>query len=488
VTLRVSGDHNAGDPQFQLFVDGKQVGGTYGVQAVFSSGQWQEISVPGSIDPSVAHKVEVKFVNDLSGEGGVGEGFDRNLFVDWIEVGGTRYEGERAGNTAALGYEDMVPTAAVMLANGTLTFTTKGGAAATVQPSPEPLPPGSTTTAPEATASEVTSLVPMGTTGSTTDASASATTSAAPADAEAAPASTGLAKYFASDSLWNTPVPDNPQLASNSSAIAAMLDQSGFGFQLNQSAWAVNVAVAPPGTPRTSVHGPDWTIDNVPITPDSYGTKDSDGHLVIIDQELGKIWNFMGAGNLPSDHQATAGGVFDIDGSGWWDPNAGGGPWTGRSSNASYLGGLILPEELKAGAIHHALAVGVDVSLMSDSPAKPALTTDANGVPGGVPNGTRLQLDPNLDLDSLGLGREARIVAEALQEYGAFVIERTSGFALYFQSNQNLPSDPYASMNFSGLDQKLHDHWQVVAPQAPKSYDSMETQSSYIHKVMMPFE
>jgi hypothetical protein len=461
IKVRASADHFSGDPQFQLFVDGKQVGSTYGVQAVFNKGQWQDIDVSASIDPSVAHKVELRFINDFSGGGGAGEGFDRNMFIDWIEIGGQRYEGERAQNTASLGYDGMLPGAAEMLANGSLTFTTAPGSVTGPSPAPAPAP------APVPSTPD-----PVPTTPTPTP----------------QPTPTGKAKFFAANSLWNTPIADNAQLAGNSDAIASKLDNSGFGFQLNQSSWGVNVAYAPAGTPRHSVTNGDWTMTNVPITADSYGTKDSDSHLVIIDEELGKVWNFMGANNLPNDHHATAMGVFDLNGSGWWDPSAGGGgPWTGRSSNASYLGGLILPEELKAGAIHHALAVGIDVSLMSDSPAKPALTTDANGVPGGVPNGSRLQLDPNLNLDTLGLGPEARIIAEALQEYGAFVTERTSGFALYFQSGQNQGKDLYAGMNFSGLDESLHDHWRVIAPESPNNYDSMATQS-YIHKGNVPFE
>ena len=493
--LRASGDHLNGDPQFQIFVNGKQVSGTYEVQAVFNKGQWQDIDVSASIDPSVAHNVELRFVNDLSSGGGVGEGFDRNMFIDWIEIGGQRYEGERAQNTASLGYDDMVPTAAEMLANGTLIFGTAPGASS---PAAEPTAPTLISTNSETVGSEVpaaaqtdaapaevpTTAEPIALTSNTPDPEP---TSPAPSPTPS-PTPTGEAKFFAADSLWNTPIADNAQLAGNSDAIASKLDNSGFGFQLNQSSWGVNIAYAPAGTPRHSVTNGDWTMTNVPITADSYGTKDSDSHLVIIDEELGKVWNFMGANNLPNDHRATAMGVFDINGSGWWDPSAGGGGlWTGRSSNASYLGGLILPEELKAGAIHHALAVGIDVSLMSDSPARPALTTDANGVPGGVPNGSRLQLDPNLNLDTLGLGPEARIIAEALQEYGAFVTERTSGFALYFQSGQNQGKDLYAGMNFSGLDESLHDHWRVIAPESPINYDSMATQS-YIHKGDVPFE
>jgi hypothetical protein len=445
IKLRVSGDHFNGNPEFQVVIDNHLIGANNGVQAVHDQHQWQDITLPtGDLDPSIAHDVVVRFVNDASDGGrGTAEGHDRNLFVDSLEFGGRVYQGESANNTAALGYEGLDSNAGVMLANGSLTFHINAGASSSAEtPAPQSNPESAPTTAPATTT----------------------------------PAHDSTANFFAADSLWNTPIGDHPALSAQSGHIAQLLDASGFGFQRNLGDWGVNVAVASADTPRHTITDGNpngWRMDGVPLTPDSVGTHDSDSHLVILDPSQNKVWNFLGAGDLYHTHKAVAFGVFDMDGSGWWDPSAGtGGPWTGRSSNASYLAGLITADELEAGHIDHALAVGIDVSLMADVPAAPARTTDGT-IPGGIPNGTHLQLDPSLDLNSLNLGREAMIVAEALQEYGAFVTERTSGFAVYFQSNQNLPTDPYAGADFTGLDQRLHEHWQVLQPEAPASYDSV---------------
>jgi Ca2+-binding RTX toxin-like protein len=117
LVLRVTGDQWKGAPQFVVLVDGKQVGGIQTATARRASGEWQEISIAGEFDANPS-KVEVKFINDASG----GRGKDRNLYVDWLELNGKRYEGEAASNTASAGATN--PTAAVMAVNGTLTFTT----------------------------------------------------------------------------------------------------------------------------------------------------------------------------------------------------------------------------------------------------------------------------------------------------------------------------------------------------------------------------
>ncbi|MCJ2021940.1 hypothetical protein MKK84_31825, partial [Methylobacterium sp. E-065] len=64
LVVRVSGDHYQGDPQFQVYVDGKAVGNPQSVTAVHTQGQWQDITLKGDFSPASAHDVEVRFLND----------------------------------------------------------------------------------------------------------------------------------------------------------------------------------------------------------------------------------------------------------------------------------------------------------------------------------------------------------------------------------------------------------------------------------------
>src|SRR5262249_26485455 len=122
LTLHVSGDHYAGDPQFQVFVDGQQIGGTQSVQAVHANGQWQDVTLTGNFDPNADHQIAVKFIND-GWDGKLGEGNDRNLYVGGGTIGDHAIAGNSApSNTAEWGQDSWDPHAAVMVTNGTVTF------------------------------------------------------------------------------------------------------------------------------------------------------------------------------------------------------------------------------------------------------------------------------------------------------------------------------------------------------------------------------
>lgn len=141
VTLHMSADHYAGDPQFEVFVDGHQIGGVQSVQAVHSQGQWQDITVAGDFDPTAAHNVEVRFIND-AWDGQLGEGNDRNLYVGSVTMGGQTMAGTNVvSNTGSHGYDSWDPNAAVMVTNGSAVYNTASTA-------PHPAPAADTGSSP----------------------------------------------------------------------------------------------------------------------------------------------------------------------------------------------------------------------------------------------------------------------------------------------------------------------------------------------------
>jgi beta-glucanase (GH16 family) len=126
LTLHVSGDHYAGGPQFQVFMDGQQLGGTQSVQAVHANGQWQDIVLSGNFDPNAPHHIDVRFIND-AWDGQLGEGHDRNLYIGSVTIGTHLIEGmNTTSNTASMGYDSYDPHAAVMVVNGRASFDTSG--------------------------------------------------------------------------------------------------------------------------------------------------------------------------------------------------------------------------------------------------------------------------------------------------------------------------------------------------------------------------
>lgn len=94
IVVRVSGDHYDGAPQFQLLVDGKQVGTNQMVSAVHSTGEWQEFTFKADLGAAGTHKVEVAYLNDTWGGS---SSKDRNLYVDKITVNGKIFEAEEVG-------------------------------------------------------------------------------------------------------------------------------------------------------------------------------------------------------------------------------------------------------------------------------------------------------------------------------------------------------------------------------------------------------
>lgn len=118
LTLHVSEDAYNGDAQFNVYVDGQQIGGTQTATASHASGQWQDITLNGYFD-SGSHSVSVQFLNDVwNGSPST----DRNLYVQSVDINGQHYPGSAATDPAADGMTWVDPNAAVMLVNGTATF------------------------------------------------------------------------------------------------------------------------------------------------------------------------------------------------------------------------------------------------------------------------------------------------------------------------------------------------------------------------------
>jgi len=116
LVLQVSGDSWNGAPQFTVDVNGQQVGGVESTTAAHSQGQWDTFTFVGDFGLNGPQSVAVNFINDAFG----GSGQDRNLYVASLSVDGQLYPGSGAADDASLGYTN--PNAALMLVNGTVTF------------------------------------------------------------------------------------------------------------------------------------------------------------------------------------------------------------------------------------------------------------------------------------------------------------------------------------------------------------------------------
>ena len=115
------------------------------------------------------------------------------------------------------------------------------------------------------------------------------------------------------------------------------------------------------------------------------------------------------------------------------------------------LAGLIRPEEIEAGVIPHALVFACNYPKAGTKVYPPAATTDGKSSDTwAIPEGARIQLDPTLDLDSLGLDRNAMIIAKCMQDYGIFLVDCSDGLVLYAENPMGRETDPWSALGFGG--------------------------------------
>ena len=187
-------------------------------------------------------------------------------------------------------------------------------------------------------------------------------------------------------------------------------------------------------------------VANVPLPLWVWPDPKSDGHMIVYDIATGTIYEFSKFRWDAGKAYATRVAIFDanssgtqtpFDGSRWWMKNV-------RGAGMPFIGGLIRYSEFQSGEIKHALALAGPTNrlkkLSTDTHTKElcspmAARSDGWDVgPNTILEGARIQLNPNLDLNTLGLSADAKIVARALQKYGAFMADNAPQFNLYFEN------------------------------------------------------
>ncbi|WP_157886145.1 PA14 domain-containing protein [Mycobacteroides saopaulense] len=234
--------------------------------------------------------------------------------------------------------------------------------------------------------------------------------------------------YFAANSFLNQPLPSNPAVDPRSpNWVAALVNHPDVkAIDVNEDIWTTAVYHAPAGTPTRTV-----TVRNsgksieVPYLPHYRPTQDTDAHIAIIDDTSGCEYEFQSF--KPDSMSAIAQATYRVD-------IGSGGHVSGPAHSGgelSYLAGLITPEDVQAGVIDHALRFAIPIN--APTYVYPGTRSDGT-VAGGVPEGIRIQLDPSLDLRTWNLSPFQRMVATALQKYGAFDADVAKTFSLTARS------------------------------------------------------
>jgi hypothetical protein len=267
---------------------------------------------------------------------------------------------------------------------------------------------------------------------------------------------TGVWRPFNAQSPWNTLIPANPALASDSTTLITDLKNSsqyGTNLDVNIAEFSIPLYYATPTTPLVDMlaelGGLGFTSSDgsnahaqIPIPAGATPDPMSDHHLLIVDRAKNLEWGMWNTANNNGKWTCSLGATADLSGDGlrpykpnnptWYTSH---GP---RACGFPLIAGLIRTEEIDAGRIDHALVIAYP-HIRSGFYMSPASTAQTNiGSDSiktrGIPCGGRIQLDPNLNLDSLGLTRAGRIIAEALQRYGAYVGDYSGAISLYAEN------------------------------------------------------
>jgi hypothetical protein len=274
---------------------------------------------------------------------------------------------------------------------------------------------------------------------------------------------------FDAYSPWNLPLATDVQLQAANDACTADLIGNSAGTSLNVREWSHAVYTANNSDPLVNI-----TLDRrggqgngfvaqirvpanaTPSLPDLTKNPDSDAHLHIIDPEHRYVFEMWKA-KWVNATTISAWGYTKND-----LYSSGVGQGGERAYGGSALGGLIRKGEINNG-IPHALSMAVPgAKLRCCSAVWPAIHVDASAstlYKGSIPMGQLVALPANVDINSLGLSVQAKKIAEALQNYGAYVVDASDDFG--FSAETGAASD--FSYNIDGELNNLRKYLRCVS-------------------------
>lgn len=267
-------------------------------------------------------------------------------------------------------------------------------------------------------------------------------TATIPATTQPPPPATMPSRLFPEARFLWEPVPADAEPDARSAAIVDGLIAQGDVASSLLVEYGIPIYTAGPDTPTVEIScraegrgvcGPEQ-LSPIRMPENAMPNTGSDGALVIVDlveETTHELWRARR--NEDGTWSAQWGSSNDIGG----DAITASG---GSGSGVSRLGGVVMIDELAAGSIPHALAVASNQTCASTWRA-PAWSTDGRSdADDCIEMGSRLRMDPSIDLATLPLTDAERIVGEALQTYGAYVVDSSaSALAILFEREQVQP-------------------------------------------------
>lgn len=167
----------------------------------------------------------------------------------------------------------------------------------------------------------------------------------------------------------------------------------------------------------------------VPIPPGTHVPQyeGGDGHLAIQDPATGQVFGLWQAKyNASTDTwSASWGGMTPLNGNGV-DTSG-----SATATNLSRYAGVVTAAEMTAAisansGLNHALVFATDIAGPGFvGPATKSDGSNISGVPRPIPEGSRIQLDPAINVDAIpDITAAEKVIAKTLQTHGAYVIDQ----------------------------------------------------------------
>ncbi len=264
---------------------------------------------------------------------------------------------------------------------------------------------------------------------------------------------------FGPRSVWRTSVRDAPVAEDSAEMVEGLVEQvdehwggvASFNVDKFTASWyTVDADQSTVDVAWTNCQKKDWTPDgllgedgqftDVPIPDDARPSPGSDGQLTIYSPATDRLWEFWRVERTDEGWAACWGGRID-------DASKSRGYFRGgfgaSASGLAMSAGTVWVEDARRGRIDHALGLAILSPARWDRVSWPAQRSDGNNDDEhALPEGIRLRLPADVDVDALGLTPLAAMIARAAQEYGFIVTDQAGAVNVGAQIGQPVADDP----------------------------------------------
>lgn len=287
-------------------------------------------------------------------------------------------------------------------------------------------------------------------------------TAAAPTASTTTGTATVAGYPFGASSFWRSSIATAPTDASSRAMVDALVstvtDRFGGIAAFNAHTYNSHLYTATAATPKvdfafsdcqrkgatpSGLLGDGGQFDDVPVPVGAVAATGSDAELSIFSPSTDQLWEFWKAARTASggwsacwggriDHVSTSPGYFL-------------GGFGATATGLPNAGGAVRLAEITSGRIDHAISLAIPSPAEASDFSWPAQRSDGfDTSPAALPEGSRLRLDPGLDLSTLHLTAAGLTIARAAQQYGFVVVDKAGSVSVIAEAVDKVgTTDPW---------------------------------------------